>query len=82
VQIGKVKPVIRNGISAIAYRPNKVSPRRLVIYMRDGNTVYADYKTVGKKLAYYPGIAATMKDPGIIDLQVGAYSYSYGSHDK
>lgn len=82
VQIGKVKPVIRNGISAIAYRPNKVSPRRLVIYMRDGNTVYADYKTVGKKLAYYPGIAATMKNPGIIDLQVGAYSYSYGSHDK
>lgn len=82
VQIGKVKPVIRNGISAIAYRPTKISPRRLVIYMRDGNTVYADYKTVGKKLAYYPGIAATMKDPGVVDLQVGAYSYSYGSHDK
>ena len=82
IQIGKVKPVVRNGISTIAYRPTKVSPRRLIIYMRDGNTVYADYDTVGKKLPYYPAIAATMKKAGVVDLQVGAFSYSYGSHDK
>lgn len=82
VQIGRLKPVVRNGISAISYQPTKNAPNRLVIYMRDGNTVYANMNTVGKKMAYYPAIAATMKKAGVVDLQVGAYSYSYGSHDK
>ncbi|MGM9892201.1 cell division protein FtsQ/DivIB [Limosilactobacillus sp.] len=82
VQIGQLKPVVRNGISTISYRPTTTAPNRLIIFMRDGNTVYANLNTVGKKLAYYPSIAATMKKPGIVDLQVGAYSYSYGSHDK
>lgn len=81
-QIGKLKPAIRNGISSVNYQPTRQYPNRLIIYMRDGNTVYADYNTVGHKMAYYPGIAASMKDRGVIDLQVGAYSYSYDSHDK
>lgn len=82
VQIGRLKAVVRNGISAICYRPQKNAPNRLVIYMRDGNTVYADLNTVGKKMAYYPAIAATMKEPGVVDLQVGAFSYSYKSHEQ
>ncbi|MBB1078539.1 FtsQ-type POTRA domain-containing protein [Limosilactobacillus sp. STM2_1] len=81
-QLGKLKPAIRNGISSVNYQPTKNYPNRIIIYMRDGNTVYADLNTVGDKLAYYPAIAASMKDKGIIDLQVGAYSYSYGSKDK
>lgn len=81
-QIGKLKAAVRNGISSVNYQPTKEYPHRLIIYMRDGNTVYADLNTVGDKLAYYPGIAASMKEKGVIDLQVGAYSYSYGSHDE
>ena len=50
--------------------------------MRDGNTVYGDLNTIGDKMGYYPAIAASMKNKGIIDLQVGAYSYDYGSKDK
>lgn len=82
VQIGQLKPVVRNGISSVNYRPTKTAPNRLVIFMRDGNTVYANMNTVGKKLAYYPAIAANMKKAGVVDLQVGAYSYDYGSRDK
>lgn len=82
IQIGKLKPVVRNGISSVSYRPTKNAPDRLVIFMRDGNTVYANMNTVGKKLAYYPAIAANMKKAGVVDLQVGAYSYDYGSRDK
>lgn len=82
IQVGQLKAVLRNGISAISYRPTKTAPDRLVIFMRDGNTVYANLNTIAKKMPYYPAIAATMKNPGVVDLQVGAYSYSYGSHDK
>ena len=81
-QIGKLKPAIRTGISAVAYQPTKLMPNRIVLYMRDGNTVLANKNTVGEKMAYYPGIAASMKKNGIIDLQVGAFSYDYGSADK
>ena len=81
-QIGRLKPAIRNGISAVVYQPTKQMPDRIVLYMRDGNTVLANRKTVGKKMAFYPGIAANMKNAGVIDIQVGAYSYDYGSKDK
>ncbi|PWT38518.1 cell division protein FtsQ/DivIB [Limosilactobacillus reuteri] len=81
-QLGKLKPAIRNGISSVSYQPTKDYPDRVIIYMRDGNTVYGDLNTIGDKMGYYPAIAASMKNKGIIDLQVGAYSYDYGSKDK
>ena len=81
-QIGKLKPAIRTGISAVVYQPTKQMPDRIVLYMRDGNTVLANTATVGEKMAYYPGIAANMKKNGVVDLQVGAFSYDYGSKDK
>ncbi|HJE26559.1 cell division protein FtsQ/DivIB [Limosilactobacillus pontis] len=81
-QIGKLKPAIRSGISAIVYQPTKQMPNRIVLYMRDGNTVLANKNTVGTKMAYYPGIAANMKQNGVVDLQVGAFSYDYGAKDK
>lgn len=82
VQLGKLKPAIRNGISSVSYQPTKEYPDRIIIYMRDGNTIYGDLNTIGDKMKYYPAIAASMKKKGIIDLQVGAYSYDYGSKDK
>ncbi|MBB1095250.1 FtsQ-type POTRA domain-containing protein [Limosilactobacillus sp. BG-MG3-A] len=81
-QLGKLKPAIRNGISSVSYQPTKEYPDRIIIYMRDGNTIYGDLNTIGDKMGYYPAIAASMKNKGIIDLQVGAYSYDYGSKDK
>lgn len=81
-QIGSLKPAIRNGISAVVYQPTKQMPDRIILYMRDGNTVLANKETLGEKMAYYPGIAANMKKNGVIDLQVGAFSYDYGSKDK
>lgn len=81
-QLGKLKPAVREGISTVVYQPTKEMPDRIVLYMRDGNTVLANQHTVGKKMSFYPAIAANMKQAGVIDLQVGAYSYAYGSKDK
>ncbi|MDO4903333.1 MAG: FtsQ-type POTRA domain-containing protein [Limosilactobacillus sp.] len=82
IQIGKLKKVIIDDISTISYEPSKNSPNKIVLYMRDGNTVYANRTNVGTKMKYYPAIANTMKNSGIVDLQVGAYSYDYGSKEK
>jgi len=34
-------------------------------------------RTVRTKLKYYPGMAAQMKKKGVIDLEIGAYSYPF-----
>ena len=50
--------------------------------MNDGNEVYAVLNTFAKKMKYYPEISASMKKRGIVDLQVGAYSYPRGQSDE
>lgn len=70
---------LRQNISQIIFSPNKDNANRLIIIMNDGNTVYATLDTFGKKINYYPGIAAQMPVKGIVDLQFGAYSYAYGT---
>lgn len=70
---------LRQNISQITFSPNKDNAHRLVIIMDDGNTVYATSQTFGKKISYYPGIAAQMPEKGIVDLQFGAYSHAYGA---
>jgi len=70
---------LRQNISQIIFSPNKDNANRLIIIMNDGNTVYATLNTFGKKINYYPGIAAQMPAKGIVDLQFGAYSYAYGT---
>lgn len=81
-ELGKLKPAIYHDISLITYSPTANSPHQIIMYMKDGNTVKVNLPEAGSKLKYYPSIAATMKQQGVIDLRVGAYSYPYGSKDK
>lgn len=68
---------IRGAVSEIHFSPTKGDPQRIILYMNDGNQVNATIATFADKMAYYPSIAAQMAQPGIVDLQVGAFSYSY-----
>lgn len=78
----KLELTLRQNISQINYSPNKDNANRLLIIMNDGNTVYATLDTFGNKISYYPGIAAQMPSKGVVDLQFGAYSYTYGTSQK
>lgn len=68
-------------ISEIHFTPTKSDPTKLLLYMNDGNQVIANAETLAKKLAYYPSIVAKMNYQGIIDLEVGAYSYPKNSNE-
>lgn len=74
-QYNKLPVKIRGAISEIHYVPTKVNPQRIHLYMTDGNQVYATIKTFAKKMRYYPNIAKQMTKKGIINFEVGAYSY-------
>lgn len=81
-QLGKLPESIRESISAVKYSPTKINPERLKLYMNDGNTVLVKRGSLDDKMNYYPSIASQMGDNGVVDLQVGAYSYSYSDKAK
>lgn len=73
----KMPESVKNNISEIHNASNKVNPYRIKIDMNDGNKVIADIRTVDKKMKYYPSIASQMKKKGVIDMEIGAYSYPF-----
>lgn len=48
--------------------------------MNDGNQVIASIDTFAEKMQYYPSIVSKMNYTGVVDLEVGAYSYPYGKN--
>lgn len=81
-QLGKLPRSIRQGISTVRYSPTKVNPQRIKLFMNDGNTVLLTKNNLAEKMNYYPSIASQMNGNGVVDLQVGAYSYNYGDKAK
>lgn len=73
---------VKRGISQIDFAPHKANPERLHLFMNDGNEVYASATTLRSKMKYYAGIASQMNGKGIINLEVGAYSYPFGFNDS
>lgn len=76
-QFAKLTKSVQAGISEIQFSPSKSNSQRIHLYMNDGNEVYASIDTFANKMAYYPSIAAKMSKKGIVNLEVGAYSYSF-----
>lgn len=76
-QYAKLPSAVKHNISEIKFAPSKGNPERVHLYMNDGNEVYATMTTFASKMTYYPGIVAKMKAKGIVNLEVGAYSYPF-----
>lgn len=81
-QYKQLPAVVRTGISEIDYAPSKDNPNKLHLYMNDGNEVYAVLPSFAAKMKYYPQMAADMKQKGVIDLEVGAFSYPFKDKSK
>ena len=77
-QLDKLSPKICKGIAEIHLEPTKADPNKIKLYMNDGNQVIASIDTFAKKMQYYPSIVTKMNYTGVVDLEVGAYSYPYG----
>lgn len=82
LQMEKIPTSISQNISEVKFDQTNKAPDRLLIYMSDGNEVLVKYTKLAKMMDYYPGIATQMTTPGVVDLQVGAYSYPYGTKDE
>lgn len=81
-QVNRLPVKVRQAISEIHAQPNRVDPQRVHLYMNSGNEVIARVSTFATKMKYYPAIAAKMKAKGVVDFEVGAYSYPFSDKNK
>lgn len=81
-QYAKLSDSIKTAVSEIQYAPTKTDPQRIKIYMSDGNLVMVKYGQLSEKMNYYPEIAKNMSANGVVNLELGAYSYAYTDKDK
>ncbi|GKQ42848.1 cell division protein DivIB [Companilactobacillus sp. RD055328] len=78
-QYAKLDLKIKNSISEVKYEPAKLDKNKVRLYMNDGNEVIVNTKTMVKKMKYYPSISSQMKEKGVVDLEVGSFSYPFSS---
>ncbi len=78
----KLSQEIRSGISQINYAPTKSNDELLNLYMNDGNQVIVNISNLTKQMQYYPQVAKDMKEKGIVDMEVGIFTYAYPKEEK
>ncbi|KRM58531.1 cell division protein FtsQ/DivIB [Secundilactobacillus malefermentans] len=76
-QYNHLNKTVQQNISEVRFSPSKSNPDRVHLFMNDGNEVYATLTTLAKKMAFYESISSKMKQNGVINLEVGAYSYPF-----
>lgn len=78
----KVSDEIKDNINKITLTPSKNNPYRFTIYMKDGNQVIASTKDFVKKIKYYPKVVEQMTEKGVIDMEVGIFSYPFNKETE
>lgn len=73
---------IQDGISQIKLSPSKKNKELLTVFMNDGNQVLINISSLSSKLKYYPQIAKEMTEKGVVDMEVGIYSYPYANEKE
>lgn len=72
---------IQDAISQITYAPSKNNEELLTIFMNDGNQVIVGISKLADHMKYYLQVAKEMSEKGVIDMEVGIYSYPYPSNE-
>lgn len=49
-------------------------PSQIVLVMKDNNIVIGNLSTIKSKIRYYDKIKSQLKEPSVIDFEIGAYS--------
>lgn len=73
---------IQDSISQIKLSPSKKNDELLTLFMNDGNQVFVNISDFSKQMKYYLQVAKEMKEKGIIDMEVGIYTYPYTEKEE
>lgn len=64
-------------ITEIKYSPSESNKELITLYMKDSNQVIVNISQLVEKMKYYSQVAGQMSEPGVIDMEVGIFSYSH-----
>ncbi|MGG5343310.1 cell division protein FtsQ/DivIB [Enterococcus sp. AZ192] len=75
----KLPEETKQNISEIRYAPSNANKELINLHMKDANEVIVNISQLEQKMAYYGKVASQMEDPGIIDMEVGIFSYPFNN---
>lgn len=78
----KLPEEYKQSISQIKSTPRAENDQLLTLNMNDQNQVLINIDQLTKKLPYYAKVASNMQEPGIVDMEVGIFSYPYPKEEK
>ncbi len=70
---------LQEAVSQIKYAPTAGNQELLQLFMNDGNQVIVNISNLADQMKYYSQVAKDMEKKGIIDMEVGIFSYPYGN---
>jgi cell division protein FtsQ len=73
----KLEDSLRLLITGITLTPIPSNPTLVVLSMKDGNEIKISSEDISSRLNFYPKIVKEMKEKGIVNMEVGAYSYPF-----
>ncbi|MDR1521280.1 MAG: FtsQ-type POTRA domain-containing protein [Streptococcaceae bacterium] len=76
-QCSKLKDSLRSLITYITLTPTSFNPNLVILSMKDGNEVKISSENISSRLNFYPNIVKKMRKNGVINMEVGAYSYPF-----
>ncbi|MGX7149180.1 cell division protein FtsQ/DivIB [Enterococcus ureasiticus] len=77
----KLPEDIKQNISEIRYAPSNANKELINLHMKDANEVIVNISQLEEKMAYYSKVASQMEKPGIIDMEVGIFSYPFNNEE-
>ncbi|MGX7244077.1 cell division protein FtsQ/DivIB [Enterococcus quebecensis] len=75
----KLPEDLKQNISEIRYAPSNANKELINLHMKDANEVIVNISQLEEKMAYYGRVASQMDKPGIIDMEVGIFSYPFNN---
>ena len=73
---------LKQSISQIKSTPRSDNEQLLTLNMNDQNQVLINVNQLAKKLPYYAKVVGNMQSPGIVDMEVGIFSYPYPKEEE
>lgn len=78
----KLPSEIQDSISQIKLTPSEKNAELMTLFMNDGNQVFVNISDFSKQMKYYLQVAKEMKEKGIVDMEVGIYTYPYSKKEE
>jgi cell division protein FtsQ len=81
-QYNRLHNSLRDLITVITLTPTLTNPDLTVLSMKDGNEVKVSFEDISERLNYYSKVSKNMPEPGVVDMEIGVYSYPFSKKEE